>query len=146
MSDRAVGRRVKPHLERWSWDAPLGCCVRDGRRQVAAGTVSGVHEGNPHPGRARRHPLHALPAGRAAGSVGLLVYFHGDGWVLGSRRTHDNTARFLALRAGVRVLSVEHRLAGSKGRSSDHVLGKPYPKRYLDLVFRIHAGCERSLR
>jgi acetyl esterase len=42
---------------------------------------------------------------------GLLVYFHGGGWVLGSRRTHDNTARFLALRAGVRVLSVEYRLA-----------------------------------
>ncbi|MCU1683639.1 MAG: alpha/beta hydrolase [Amycolatopsis sp.] len=42
---------------------------------------------------------------------GLLVFFHGGGWVLGTRRTHDNTARFLAVRAGVRVLSVEYRLA-----------------------------------
>lgn len=50
------------------------------------------------------------PAGLAQPS-GLLVYFHGGGWVLGTRASHDNTARFLALRAGVRVLSVEYRLA-----------------------------------
>ncbi len=42
---------------------------------------------------------------------GLLVFFHGGGWVLGTRTSHDNTARFLAQRAGVRVLSVEYRLA-----------------------------------
>ncbi|MGW9309391.1 alpha/beta hydrolase [Saccharomonospora azurea] len=42
---------------------------------------------------------------------GLLVFYHGGGWVVGSRRSHDNTARFLAKYAGVRVLSVEYRLA-----------------------------------
>jgi acetyl esterase len=42
---------------------------------------------------------------------GLLVFYHGGGWVLGTRDSHDNAARFLALRAGVRVLSVEYRLA-----------------------------------
>lgn len=42
---------------------------------------------------------------------GLLVYYHGGGWVLGSRASHDNTARFLADHARVRVLSVEYRLA-----------------------------------
>ncbi|MFO7191252.1 MULTISPECIES: alpha/beta hydrolase [Thermocrispum] len=41
----------------------------------------------------------------------LLVYFHGGGWVLGSVRTHDYAARFLAEHSGVRVLSVEYRLA-----------------------------------
>ncbi|GAA0658771.1 alpha/beta hydrolase [Kitasatospora atroaurantiaca] len=50
------------------------------------------------------------PAGLAEPS-GLLVFFHGGGWVLGTRTSHDNTARFLAQRAGVRVLSVEYRLA-----------------------------------
>lgn len=50
------------------------------------------------------------PEGLAAPS-GLLVFFHGGGWVLGSRTSHDNTARFLARRAGVRVLSVEYRRA-----------------------------------
>lgn len=42
---------------------------------------------------------------------GLLVFYHGGGWVLGTRETHDNTVRFLAVHAGVRVLSVEYRLA-----------------------------------
>ncbi|GLY68657.1 alpha/beta hydrolase [Amycolatopsis taiwanensis] len=42
---------------------------------------------------------------------GLLVFFHGGGWVLCTRESHDNAARYFAQRAGVRVLSVEYRLA-----------------------------------
>jgi acetyl esterase len=42
---------------------------------------------------------------------GLLVFYHGGGWVIGTKASHDNTARFLALHAGVRVLSIEYRLA-----------------------------------
>ncbi|MFF5991151.1 alpha/beta hydrolase [Prauserella flavalba] len=50
------------------------------------------------------------PEGLAPGS-GLLVFYHGGGWVIGTRASHDNTARFFAKHAGVRVLSVEYRLA-----------------------------------
>lgn len=50
------------------------------------------------------------PVGLADGSP-LLVYFHGGGWVVGSLNSHDNTCRFLADRAGARVLSVDYRLA-----------------------------------
>lgn len=50
------------------------------------------------------------PAGLPEPS-GLLVFFHGGGWVVGSRATHDATVRYLAKQAGVRVLSVEYRLA-----------------------------------
>ncbi len=50
------------------------------------------------------------PAGLPEPS-GLLVFFHGGGWVVGGRATHDNTVRYLAKQAGVRVLSVEYRLA-----------------------------------
>jgi acetyl esterase len=50
------------------------------------------------------------PAGLPEPS-GLLVFFHGGGWVVGSCDTHDNTVRYLAKQAGVRVLSVEYRLA-----------------------------------
>ncbi|MGH3434706.1 MAG: alpha/beta hydrolase, partial [Thermocrispum sp.] len=46
-----------------------------------------------------------------AGPAPLLVFFHGGGWVVGSINSHDYAARFLALHAGVRVLSVEYRLA-----------------------------------
>jgi acetyl esterase len=42
---------------------------------------------------------------------GLLVYFHGGGFTVGSRRSHDPVARYLAGHAGVRVLSVEYRRA-----------------------------------
>jgi acetyl esterase len=41
----------------------------------------------------------------------LLVYFHGGGWATGSLETHDNLCRFLASEAGIRVLSVDYRLA-----------------------------------
>lgn len=43
--------------------------------------------------------------------LGLLVYFHGGGWVLGDLDTHDNVARALAARSGHAVLSVGYRLA-----------------------------------
>jgi len=41
----------------------------------------------------------------------LLLYFHGGGFVVCDLETHDNTCRFLAREAGVRVLSVGYRLA-----------------------------------
>lgn len=41
----------------------------------------------------------------------LLLFLHGGGWVIGSLDTHDDAARFMALHAGVRVLSVAYRLA-----------------------------------
>ncbi|MFE0511271.1 alpha/beta hydrolase [Streptomyces sp. NPDC058964] len=50
------------------------------------------------------------PAGLDTPS-GLLLFFHGGGWVVGSRTSHDNTVRFLSERAGVRALSVEYRMA-----------------------------------
>jgi acetyl esterase/lipase len=54
----------------------------------------------------------------------LLVFFHGGGWVYGDLDSHDPTCRFLAERSGVRVLSVEYRLA------PEH----PFPAAYDDAV------------
>jgi acetyl esterase/lipase len=42
---------------------------------------------------------------------GLVVYFHGGGWVVGDLDTHDSTCRFLARAADVLVLAVDYRLA-----------------------------------
>ncbi|MGO9750086.1 MAG: alpha/beta hydrolase [Solirubrobacteraceae bacterium] len=47
----------------------------------------------------------------AAKPEGLLVYFHGGGFVVCDLETHDNPCRFLARQAGVRVLSVDYRRA-----------------------------------
>jgi acetyl esterase len=51
-----------------------------------------------------------VPARAAAGGP-LLVYYHGGGWVQGSVATHDPGCRLLAHLSGVRVLSVDYRLA-----------------------------------
>jgi acetyl esterase len=42
---------------------------------------------------------------------GLLVFFHGGGWVVGDLDTHDGLCRAIAADAGIRVLSVDYRLA-----------------------------------
>lgn len=42
---------------------------------------------------------------------GMLLWFHGGGWVLGDVASHDNICHALARRSGHCVLSVEYRLA-----------------------------------
>jgi acetyl esterase len=44
-------------------------------------------------------------------SDGLLVWFHGGGWVTGDLDSHDDLCRSLANRGGFCVLSVDYRLA-----------------------------------
>ena len=51
----------------------------------------------------------AAPDGE--GGTGVVVYFHGGGWVIGSVETHDPVCRDLAQRCGVPVVSVDYRLA-----------------------------------
>ncbi|WUI01698.1 alpha/beta hydrolase [Spirillospora sp. NBC_00431] len=50
------------------------------------------------------------PKGLPDGSP-LLVFYHGGGWVIGDLGTHDTVCRYLAVHAGVRVLSADYRLA-----------------------------------
>ncbi|MCC2031237.1 alpha/beta hydrolase [Microbacterium allomyrinae] len=44
-------------------------------------------------------------------SAGVIVYFHGGAFFLGSLDTHDHIARHLATATGLRVVSVGYRLA-----------------------------------
>lgn len=41
----------------------------------------------------------------------LIVFFHGGGWVLGDLRTHDPLSSEIACALGMRLLSVDYRLA-----------------------------------
>jgi acetyl esterase len=63
------------------------------------------------------------PQGLAKPS-GLLVYYHGGGWVIGDLETHDGHCRRMARWAGVRVLAVDYRLA------PEH----PFPKGHDDAL------------
>lgn len=47
----------------------------------------------------------------AATDTGLLVYYHGGGWVIGGLDSHDNVCRSLAVKSGHAVLAVDYRLA-----------------------------------
>jgi acetyl esterase len=73
-------------------------------------------------------PLSAPPTGP------LLVYFHGGGFVVGDLDTHDNVCRFLARQAGVRVLSVDYRLA------PEH----PFPAPIDDAVAAFRSAVEHA--
>jgi acetyl esterase/lipase len=76
-------------------NAPRNVETRDLKIRGAAGEI---------PARLYR------PAGVADPS-GLLVYFHGGGFVIGDLETHDGHCRRLAALAGCRVLAVDYRLA-----------------------------------
>jgi acetyl esterase len=104
-------------------DLPLA----EGRRLLVQHTeVAGGHQ----PVGAVRHLLAGgrparlyIPTG--ASSPGpMLVFFHGGGWGYGDLDSHDPLCRFLAERSGVRVLSVDYRLA------PEH----PFPAGYDDAV------------
>src|SRR5205807_1203653 len=45
------------------------------------------------------------------GPFGILVYYHGGGWVLGDLESHDGICRAFCNAAGCAVASVDYRLA-----------------------------------
>lgn len=51
------------------------------------------------------------PTPASADGYGLLVYFHGGAFFLGSLETHDHVARSLAIQTGLKVISVGYRRA-----------------------------------
>ncbi|HSV04697.1 MAG TPA: alpha/beta hydrolase [Phenylobacterium sp.] len=55
---------------------------------------------------------------------GLLVYFHGGGWVIGDLETHDGHCRRMARWGSCRVMAVDYRLA------PEH----PFPKGHDDAL------------
>lgn len=65
---------------------------------------------------------------------GLLIYFHGGGWVLGDLDSHDNTCRFLAKHARTAVLAVDYR------RAPEH----PFPAAVDDAMTALRYATEHA--
>jgi acetyl esterase len=72
------------------------------------------------PGPEEMHEIRDISAGGVPSRLyrptdrtdcGLLVYYHGGGWVIGGLDSHDGVCRSLAARTGHAVLSVDYRLA-----------------------------------
>lgn len=62
------------------------------------------------PGDDREIPIR-IYTDTVAAQYGVIVYFHGGAFFLGSLNTHDHVARALAKETGCRVISVGYRLA-----------------------------------
>lgn len=88
--------------------------ARDGYRALAAmfgpvPEVAGIEE-RTIPGSDCEIPIRIYrPAG--VGPFGVLVFYHGGGWVIGDLETHDRECRLLCNGAGCLVVSVDYRLA-----------------------------------
>jgi monoterpene epsilon-lactone hydrolase len=76
------------------------------------------------PGPGGDIPVRVYTPVDAATPTGVLVYFHGGGFVAGSIASHDGTVRELAAQAGCIAVSVDYRLA------PEH----PYPAAIDDCV------------
>ncbi len=61
-------------------------------------------------GRNGAIPLRLYRDGDDTAARGCLVYFHGGGWVIGDRDTHDVVCRQIAQRSRAVVISVDYRL------------------------------------
>jgi acetyl esterase len=91
------------------WEAPVG----DSRRAMEEAAPALF--GPPDPVAAVEDvDAGGVPARRyqpADAGPGVLLWFHGGGWVIGSLETHDPLCRTLASRSGRTVVSVDYRLA-----------------------------------
>jgi len=72
----------------------------------------GKSEDRTIPGPAGDIPVRIYtPVAAGGGSLPLLMFFHGGGWVIGDLDTHDSLCRTLANESGCKVVAVDYRLA-----------------------------------
>ncbi|MBV9512301.1 MAG: alpha/beta hydrolase, partial [Caulobacteraceae bacterium] len=108
--------------------------------ELAAGPPDPAVRAEPYCYR-RRGPKGPLPlrryrpANEAEGPGGLIVYFHGGGWVAGDLDTHDRVCRTLAAHSCCQVLAVHYR------RPPEH----PFPAPVEDAV-EVLAWARRAAR
>ena len=92
-------------------DAVMSVLRKQGRDTAPTALVPGVtHVDRTMAGAAGQIPARVYtPAGN--GPFPVIVYYHGGGWVIGSKEVYDGGARGLAKLANAVVVSVDYRLA-----------------------------------
>ena len=100
-------RERSPRPPYYEMEVPEARAALESDARAARGRLVSVAEVRELDVAGRPARLYVPPAERG----GLLVYFHGGGWVLGSLDSHEQPCRFLARAGGVRVLSIDYRLA-----------------------------------
>lgn len=83
--------------------------VDAGARPLGAGPEVRSVEAASVPGLQGSIPVHVFRPEEAP--AGVIVYFHGGGWVAGSAQSFEALARVLAVRSGCTVVNVDYRLA-----------------------------------
>ena len=83
--------------------------VAAGRVRLGRGPAMALVQDTTLPGRSGDIPVRVLTP--KADPVGVIVFIHGGGWVLGSLDDYDTYARTLADRSGCALVMVDYRLA-----------------------------------
>ena len=89
-----------------------------------------------------------VPSSRVgADPAPTLLFLHGGGWVYGDLDSHDAACRFLAESSGVRVLSVEYRMAPEHPFPAAHDdAAAAYAWAVANAVTRVAKGSGRLIR
>lgn len=93
--------------------------IADSRRGMIVGQSTGprlpaeiLDRTIPHLGKpGAQIPIRILRPQHTTGPLPAAIYFHGGGWVLGNRDTHDRFLRELVHESGVAIVFVEYSLA-----------------------------------
>ncbi|MBK7162945.1 MAG: alpha/beta hydrolase [Sphingomonadales bacterium] len=94
LDPKLMRQRASAELNCWNEGAPALALVRDFIIPSEMGGI-GVRLYDPNPDQC----------------VGILVYFHGGGWIIGDLDLEDGALRHIAARGGFKILSVDYRLA-----------------------------------
>ena len=98
--DGGIGRlRAQDEAAQLHWDVPQVDVWKEEQRCIDG----------PHGDIALR--LYWPVTARSLNNLGLLVAYHGGGWVMGSLDTYDNFCRYLCKYGEAIIISVEYRLA-----------------------------------
>ena len=98
-------KKARPSLEKLRSSEREGMALVGGSQPI--GSVRDLHVD----GAAGSLTARLYVPRKAAVHGGLLIYLHGGGWAIGDVGSYDPLCRFIAEESGVRVLSVNYRLA-----------------------------------